>query len=814
MRPLTLGVLSIGIWIVTTRGPADSTLSDPAAGTQVASFHSPGVLPEPGPSHGSSSVPAATLTEVVQRYCVVCHNDQMMTGNVSMQHFDVERASENPQTAERMIRKLRAGMMPPPGMPRPAGDTLLTLVETLESRIDAAASGTPNLGDRRFQRITRAEYQRVVRDLLGLDVDAGKWLPPDVLVGAFDNASAGQPLSTTLLDSYLRAASEVSWLAVGNPGAASVTIKYRNPHEMSQHAWDRLDGAPYGTRGGIVLTHDFPADGRYVFQVETIYGEGVSLQHDVDITVADEPKGLLMMEHQGTTSNPLRTEPVFVRAGQHTVSAAFVRRIEGPYDDRFAPPRWSGANLNDGGAAYGLTVLPHVSELLITGPLEVTGVSETESRRTIFSCTPASPAEERPCAEKILSGIATRAYRRPLNEDDVADLLRFYDHGRPDGFEAGVRTGLEAILAAPEFLFRLERQPESVRPGETFALSGLDLATRLSFFLWSSSPDQELLDVAVSGGLSDEAELERQVRRMLADPRAEALASRFVHQWLRLQDVGAEVWPEPFYYPDFSQQVADAMVRETELFFQHLVREDRSVLDLFGADYTFLNERLARHYGIEGVSGEEFRMVRYPTDQRQGILGHGSVLLLTSLADRTSPVLRGKWVMSVLMGTPPPPPPPNVPVFDASPAAAEGRLLTTRERMERHRQAPVCNSCHRFIDPIGLALDNFDVAGRWRVRENMAPLDTRGEFYDGTPISKPGDLVDVLLKRPIPLVRNFTGNLLAYGIGRPVEYYDQPTVRAIVRAAEQDGYRMSTLIMGVVKSDPFRMRQAPSTANQ
>lgn len=806
MRILPLGAALAGLCLaVVVRQPESPRSSESAS---VARALSPAALPS-----APAAVAPATLTEVVQRYCVTCHNDQLLTGNVSLQHLDVARAEESPQIAERMIRKLRAGMMPPPGMPRPGGDTLVALVETLEARVDEAARKAPNLGDRRFQRITRAEYQRVVHDLLALDVDAGKWLPPDVLVGAFDNASAGQPLSTTLLDSYLRAASEVSWLAVGNRDAAAVTIKYRIPHEISQHAWDRLDGAPFGTRGGVVLTHDFPADGEYVFQLETSYGEGTSLQHDIDITVADEPKALLMMEHQAGTSNPLKTEPVFVKAGQHVVSAAFVRKIEGPYDDRFTPPQWSGANLNDGGAGYGLTVLPHVSELLITGPVNVKGVSDNESRRRVFSCRPGSAAQERPCAQTILKDIATRAYRRPLQDDDLADLMRFYDQGSAEGFEAGVRTGIEAILAAPEFLFRLERQPETTQPGQTYALGDMDLATRLSFFLWSSAPDTELLDVAAKGRLSDPAELERQVRRMLADPRSDALSKRFVHQWLRLQDVGAEVWPEPFYYPDFSQQLAESMVRETELFFQNLVREDRSLLELFSADYSFLNERLARHYGIEGVSGEDFRKVQYPNDQRRGILGHGSVLLLTSLADRTSPVLRGKWVMAVLMGTPPPPPPPNVPVFDASPAATAGRLLTTRERMEQHRKAPVCSSCHRFIDPIGLALDNFDASGKWRVRENMAPLDTRGVFYDGTPISKPSELVDVLLKRPIPLVRNFTGNLLAYGIGRPVEYYDQPTVRAIARAAEQNGYKMSELIMGVVKSDAFRMRQAPTTAN-
>jgi hypothetical protein len=521
---------------------------------------------------------------------------------------------------------------------------------------------------------------------------------------------------------------------------------------------------------------------------------------------------MIPLEYQAGSSNPVKSEPVFVRAGQQKVSAAFVRQIEGPYDDRFRPPQWSSANLGSG--SYGLTALPHVTELLITGPVNVTGVSETTSRAKVFTCRPTAPAQQRSCAESIFEDLATKAYRRPATQDDVAELMVFYDQGAAEGgFDAGVRTGLEAILAAPEFLFRFEHEPDNAQPGQTYRLSDMDLATRLSFFLWASAPDQELLDVAASGRLSNKDELERQVQRMLADPRSEALATRFVYQWLRLQDVGADVWPVPFYYPDFSAQLAEAMVTETELFFQYLVREDRSLLELFSADYTFLNERLAKHYDIPGVAGDEFRRVQYPTDQRRGILGHGSVLLLTSVPDRTSPVLRGKWVMSVLMGTPPPPPPPNVPAFDASPSATAGRLLTTRERMEAHRRSPTCNACHRFIDPIGLALDNFDVAGRWRIRENMAPLDTRGTFYDGTPISTPTELVDVLLKRPIPLVRNFTNNLLAYALGRPVEYYDQPTIRAITRAAEADGYKVSSIIMGVVKSDPFLMRQSQVTAN-
>jgi hypothetical protein len=686
------------------------------------------------------------------------------------------------------------------------------LVETLEARVDQAARANPNVGQRRFTRLTREEYSRVVKDLLDLEVDAAQWLPPDVFVGAFDNTANGQALNTTVLDAFLRAASEVSRLAVGNPKAATVSKKYLNKAEVSQHAWDRLEGAPFGTRGGIVVTHDFPVDGDYVFEVTTEFGDRM-FEEDLDISIAGEPAALVMLEHAGSNVvGTIKTEPIHVKAGQHSVSAAFVSQIDGMYEDRFSAPKWSSSG-NQGGQ-YGITGLTHLKELMITGPLNPSGVSDTPSREAVFVCRPEQASQERACAERIVRNLAPRFYRRPVTNDDVADLMRFYEEGASaEGFEVGIRTALQAILASPEFIFRFEREPEGVTPGQQYRLSDVDFATRLSFFLWGSAPDQELLDVAAQGRLlSNEQVLEQQVQRMLRDPRAEALSTRFLHQWLRLQDVG-KVWPEAYIFPDFSVQLAQAMVKETEMLFTDIVQNDLSPLRLFDANYSFLNERLAQHYGIPGVFGEEFRKVQYPNDQRIGIFGHGSILHLTSMSDRTSPVLRGKYMMEVLMGTPPPPPPPNVPAFQASPAAVGTRPLTTRERMEQHRKQPVCNSCHSFIDPIGLALDNFDATGRWRIRENMAALDTRGMYYDGTPISKPTELSAVLLKRPIPLVRNFTNRLLAYAIGRPVEYFDQPTIRAIQQSAEADGYKMSSLIMGVVKSEPFQMRQAQTTAN-
>jgi hypothetical protein len=456
---------------------------------------------------------------------------------------------------------------------------------------------------------------------------------------------------------------------------------------------------------------------------------------------------------------------------------------------------------------YGHTILPHLKWFTVIGPYNPTGVTETASRRRIFSCRPSSADDARACAEQIVSRLAAQAYRRPLIDRDRTGLMSFYDLGAAEGgFESGIRTALEAILASPHFIFRIEEA--SARSGASYRISGLDLASRLSWFLWAAPPDDQLLDLARRGKLSDEQVLEREARRMLADPRSGALAERFATSWLRLQDMG-KVQPDAFWFPDFSEQLRADMRRETELFFDHLVREDRNLLELFNADYTFANERLARHYEIPGVVGESFRRVDYPDARRRGLLGHGSFLLLTSMGNRTSPVLRGKWVMEVLLGTPPPPPPPGVPDLEETKGDRNGRFLTTRERMEIHRSNAVCRACHQFMDPIGIAMDNFDLTGKWRLRENGMPLDTRGIFYDGTAISSPSELVAVITKRPLPLVRTFTENLLAYATARRVEYYDQPTVRAIARQAEQNGYRMSSFVLGVVRSNAFRMRGAP-----
>ncbi len=767
------------------------------------------------------------LNAVVQRYCTRCHNGRLLRGNLSLEDFDLAAANEQAPTAEKMIRKLRAGMMPPPGQRRPDGDTLMALARTLEEVVDAAAARDPDPGTRRFQRLNRAEYERVIGDLLALDIDAGRWLPADTYLGAFDNMSDAQGLSTTLLEAYLRAATEVSRLAVGNPAAPSRSVKYTNPIEVSQHAWDHIEGTPYGTRGGMVVTHDFPADGEYVFTIGTLFGRGTRDQ-DVDLSIDGEGVALLGLEHGGRSTVPIRTASILVRAGQRQVAAAFVRTIEGPYDDRLQSPGWSfvGGEDSQAWANYGITALPHLSELTIEGPREAVGVSETPSRRALFHCHPgraaaseaaasagvetAASRDGRSCAREIVTRLAVKAYRRPVTDEDLAGPMAFYDQAaQEDGFEVGVRMALQAILSSPSFIFRLERVPGEAEPGESYLLSDIDLASRLSFFLWATVPDAELLEAARTERLSEPALLEEQVRRMLADSRAEALSTRFASQWLRLQDT-EDNQPEPYLYPDFTGQLRDDMVRETRLFFDHLVRDDRSLLELFTADYTFLNDRLARHYAIPDVSGGHFRQVRYPDTSRRGVLGHGSVLLLTSMSARTSPVLRGKWVMEVLMGTPPPPPPPDIPALEDTKAASDGRLLTTRERLALHSANPTCNACHRFMDPIGLALDGYDVTGRVRRRENGAPLDPRGTFYDGTAVGTPADLVDVLMKRPLPLVRNFASHLLAYATGRRMEYFDGPAIREIARSAEADGYRMSAFILGVVQSDAFRMARPRS----
>ncbi len=787
------------------------------------STHAVGRLASPAPAHaarrfGTRGIEMAALTDVVKQYCGNCHNPTMRRGNLNLRSYSVDSAFSEPVISEKMIRKLRAQMMPPPGSKRPGGDTLIALVETLEKVMDESAPINP--GTRTFQRMNRAEYERVVRDLLGLEVNAGDWLPLDTKSANFDNISDVQSLSPILLDGYLNAAAAVSRIAVGDRNAVSTQTQYKTSPFDSQHPWDHVEGTPYGTRGGMVITHAFPADGEYVFRLNVGGGVGRPVE-DLDVSIDGERVALLQYD-RGIARNGesadfplgadfLFTEPIKVKAGQRKVSVAFVRKMEGPYEDLIKPHDWSRAS--GGTAAAGTTEPPPLMDVLITGPTKVTGVSMSPSRAQVFTCAPSAPAAQRACAGQILNRIAARAYRRPLTASDKAGLLKFYDEGvsRGIGFEGGVRFGLQAILASPNFVFRFEKAPANAVAGTDIRLDDFELASRLSFFLWSTIPDERLQSLATHKRLSDPAVLNAEVKRMLADPRADAMSRRFAAQWLRLPDLDL-VHPDAFLFPDFDLSLAKSMRQETELFFQDIVRADRSVLTMFTADSTFVNERLARHYGIPGVSGPMFRKVAYADDQRRGLLGHGSVLVQTSLGNRTSPVLRGKWVMEVLLGTPPPAPPPNVPDLEQTAGAKNGKQLTTRERMEMHRDNPSCKSCHLFMDPIGLALDNFDVTGKLRYRENGAMLDTRGQLYDGTEVSTPSELTKALLARPIPLVRNFTENLMAYALGRRVEEYDMPTLRAIVRDAEKKNHRFSTYVMGVVNSKAFRSKRIESVS--
>ena len=795
-----------------------TTTAKPAASSAAPTSAQGAAVGKPAVSHPAASAAAhEEQNALVKRYCAGCHSDRGKAGNLTLASFDIAKVAHEPDVAERMIRKMRASMMPPPGMPRPEPAAYQKLITSLETTIDAYARTNPNPGGRSFQRLNRPEYTRAVKELLELNVDAGRWLPNDTMSANFDNIADEQALSPALLESYLNGAADISRMAIGDKDAPSIDSTFTNPSYMSQHPWDHVDGAPYGTRGGMVVDYVFPADGEYAFEVTFTNGENSRFE-DVDVSIDGQRVALLQYENgpqiaaDGSGATPLFTDPVLVRAGQRKVAAAFIKRTDGPYEDLIKPHEWSNAGGGSGGG--GITTLPQLHDVVIRGPYKTTGISMTPSRQKIFSCRPTSPATEKSCARQIITRMGGEAYRRPLTTAEVDRIVPFYEsEAAKTGFESGVRASLEAILASPYFIFRLEKAPTDARSGGTYRVADMDLASRLSFFLWGQPPNQELIAAAQRKELSTMVGLDKQVRRMLADPRSSALANRFAAQWLRLQDV-EKVRPDPNFYPNFDENIAEAMRTETKMFFDSLVKEDRSLLDLYRADYTFLNERLAKHYGIAGVSGAEFRRVIYPDATRRGIFGQGTMLVQSSLANRTSPVLRGKWVMEVLLGTPPPPPPPNIPDLDATTGSKEGRLLTTRERMEEHRKNAACSSCHRFMDPIGLSLDNFDVTGRWRARENGMPLDTAGDFYDGTKITSLTELSATLMKRPIPLVRTFTENLMAFGLGRRVEYYDQPTVRAIAKGAEATNFKISSFILGVVKSDAFRMRRVePETTS-
>ncbi len=775
----------------------------------------PTVKPVTSHAPATTTMLPAEQTALVKQYCAGCHSERGKAGGLSLATFEASQLEEHGETTEKMIRKLRAGMMPPSGARRPEAAVLTGLAAAFETRMDRAAALKPNPGSRPFQRLNRAEYGNAVKDLLNVDVDVTAYLPPDTISHGFDNVADAQTFSPTLMDGYLRAASQISRLAVGDRQATATSTTFKIARAASQMR--RVDGAPMGTRGGTSVVHTFPADGHYVFKTSLHYEPlgglagrntmtAYGLTEQVEISVNGERVALFDLNTRMSETDPknsleLQTPPVHVKAGPQRVTAAFIQRLDGPVDDLLMPLE---NTLADVSITFGITMLPHLRDFVVQGPLDVTGVSDTPSRLKIFSCRPTNAAEEESCAAEIVNKLATQAFRSAPTAADLQDALKFYEQGRKKGgFEPGIRLAVQSILMSPRFLFRLEEQPAGIRTA-TYRIADQDLASRLSFFLWGTVPDSELVRAASIGSLRTSAGLEKQVRRMLIDKRAEAMATRFGSQWLRLQDLD-KIFPDYLLYPQYDDTLARAMKRETELFFDSIVREDRKVTDLLTADYTFVNERLAKHYGIANVMGSAFQRVSLPP-YRRGLLGQGSILTLTSVADRTSPVQRGKWVMEVLLASPPPPPPPNVPSLDDSvKISGEGKLLSTRERMEEHRKNPACTSCHKVIDPLGLALDNFDVTGAWRIKDNEVPVDVVGELYDGTRMDGPAGLRDALLKHSDVFLTGFTESLMTYALGRRIEFTDMPSIRAIVRDAGKSNNRMSAFVMGVVNSPGFKM---------
>jgi mono/diheme cytochrome c family protein len=784
-----------------------------------AAAAAPAPTSSPAPARRRAAAPAVPTfdavnhTATVKQYCATCHSERGKAGGLSLAAFDAARLLDDRELAEKVIRKLRAKMMPPAGAKRPEGTVLGEMAAAFEASIDAEAERVPTPGSRSFLRLNRAEYARAVKDLLALDIDVTALLPADTISHGFDNVADAQTFSPALMESYLRAAGKVAALALGDRDAEASEAHYRVPKTASQ--LQRVEGAPFGTRGGMSVLHTFPADGEYVFRVD-LHGNACgflfgapSTDEQIEISVDGERRALLSVDpkmYEGTTSLNVKSPPIHLPAGAHRVTAAFLQKFEGPVNDLIAPIDHTLADTQIG-VAYGITTMPHLKDLAIAGPTRVTGISDTESRRAVFTCRPTSTRNEQDCATEIVRRVATKAFRRPVSDVDFADLMAFYQSGREeDDFEGGIGAALEAVLASPQFLFRLEAAPATAVAGRPYKLRDVDLASRVSFFLWGTGPDEALALLAAQGRLTAPGTLERQVRRMLADPRSEALAQRFAGQWLRLRDV-EEILPDALLYPYFDRTLGRAMMRESELFFDSLVREDRSLLELITADYTFVNERLAKHYGLPDITGTDFQRVAVP-DTRRGILGHGSVLVQTSVADRTSPVMRGKWVMEVLLGSPPPPPPPNVPLLEETSAATNGRVLTVRERMETHRKNPACTSCHRVIDPLGLTLENFDVTGRWRIKDNGHPVDSSGVLYDGTPMEGPAGLRAALVKNKDAFLLSFTESLMTFALGRRLEPSDMPAVRRIIHSAAANDYRLSSFVLGVAASSAFQMNTA------
>jgi Protein of unknown function (DUF1592)/Protein of unknown function (DUF1588)/Protein of unknown function (DUF1587)/Protein of unknown function (DUF1585)/Protein of unknown function (DUF1595) len=724
--------------------------------------------------------PIASDQQFVTRYCQVCHSDKLKTGGLSLQHMDPAQVSQSPETWEKVVRKLRAGMMPPAGMPRPQRLVIDKFVSHVESSLDKYAALHPNPGTVGLHRLNRAEYANAIRDLLALTVDVSTLLPSDDSSEGFDNIADALEVSPALLESYVGAATKISRLAVGDPSISPSTNTWRAPSDLSQTT--HIEGLPIGTRGGILIDYTFPLDAEYAFKIRTRssgFGVGSGARPiPIEITL------------DGARIDPGKTPTNFhlkVAAGPHTIGVTM--------------PAYDTAGVDDVYSVYPDNAA--ITSVAITGPTNPTGPGDTPIRRKIFVCHPTS-GDETACAKRILTSLATKAFRRPVRDVDLETLLGFYQQGKNSGgFEHGIEAALARILVDPWFIFRFEKEPPGTQPGGIYAISDLELASRLSFFLWSSIPDEELLRLAEQNKLHDPQILARETRRMLADPKSDALAENFAGQWLYLREL-KNSRPET---ANFNDNLREAFRRESELFFDSIVREDRNVVDLLNADYTFVDERLAKHYGIPGVYGSRFRRVKLPDDTRRGLLGQGSILLVTSVATRTSPVQRGKWVLENILGSSPPLPPPNVPSLPEN--ASTAKLVSVRQKMEAHRANPVCASCHKIMDPIGFSLENFDLTGKWRTTDAGVPIDASGQMVDGTKLSGPASLREALLSRSDVFVSTLTEKLMTYALGRGLKYYDMPAIRAITREASRNDNRFSSIVLGIVKSAPFQMKMKP-----
>jgi mono/diheme cytochrome c family protein len=772
----------------------------------------------PDPTAASASAQA-----VVNRYCLSCHNERTKTGGLSLETISVASVGAHSEVWEKVVQKLHGNLMPPPDRPRPDAATFKNLVAYLERSLDRAAEAKPDPGrTEALHRLNRAEYRNAVRDLLALDIDVSAMLPADDVSYGFDNIAGVQRMSPTLMERYLTAAQKISSVAVGASPRAATTETFLVPPELQQN--DRLENLPFGTRGGTLVRHTFPRDGVYTIRVQLTRYAGASFD---EIPVFDEPQRL-ELSVDGAPVHVFELRPAThtegrgysganrrgldagwqvrfsAKAGPRDVALTFLNRTPALLENLLEPfqrPAPGGPN-----GYYTTQKGAYLRSVEISGPYEATGAGNTPSRQRIFSCRPAKASEE--CAKQILSSLVRRAFRRPVADTDLQTVLTLYEEGRAErDFELGIERAIEGLLVSPEFLYRIEREPASGT--NVYRISDLELASRLSFFLWSSIPDEALLDAASAGQLQHPAVLDQQVRRMLADPRADALVTNFVGQWLFLRNLPT-ILPDPKRESDFDEDLRQGFRRETELFAGSILRGDRSVLDLLTANHTFVNERLAKHYGITHIRGAHFRRVERPDDRRRGLLGQGSVLAVTSYPHRTSPVVRGKWILENLLGTPLPPPPPDVPALEEKPNPGEEEK-SMRLRIAQHRANPACASCHAMMDPLGLSLENFDMVGRWReVDEALVPIDASVALPDGTKFDGPAGLRGVLLSDPDRFVRTVTEKMLTYALGRGLEHYDMPAVRKIARDAARHNYRASSLIVGIVNSRPFLMRRRQS----